>query len=382
MTDRLRIVHIGKFYPPTPGGMEAVVQTLCEGERAFVDSQPLVIRSHGPTVREQWRGVPVTRVRRLGAIGSVSVCPAFPLHVSRIAADVVVLHEPNPVALVSDLLGRPRGRLVVWFHSEVVRPAWRYRLFYRPFLARVLDRASRIVVAAPPLAEQAAQLAGHREKCVVIPFGIDASRFAPAPAVVERARELRREHGDRLVLFVGRMVPYKGLDVLLAALRDLDARAILVGLGPSRPRIERAAREAGLAGRVVFAGAVTDAELVALYHACTAFVLPSLTRAEAFGVVQLEAMACGKPVVSTNVPTGVPWVNRDGDTGLVVPPGDAGALRGALERLLSDPELARRMGASGQDRVRREFTIEKMIRSTVALYRQVADGHAPPAVVA
>jgi glycosyltransferase involved in cell wall biosynthesis len=364
----MRVLHIGKFYPPARGGMETVVQSLCEGERAFIDSRALVVNTERQTIQETWRGVPVTRVASYGAAGSVPVCPGLAFWLRKTTADVLVLHEPHPVALVAHFVARPSARLFVWFHSEVVRPAWRYRTMYRPFLKRVLDRAERVIVASPRMAEHAEQLRHHRGKCTVIPYGIDASRYACTDDVAARAAEIRRQHGENLVLFVGRMVPYKGVDVLLQALRGTEVTAILVGDGPQRPALEGFAAATGLGGRAVFAGNVSDAELLALYHACDLFVLPSVTRAEAFGMVQLEAMACGKPVISTDLPSGVPWVNRHGETGLIVPPSDPVALRDAISRLLANPDVARHMGRHGRERVVSEFTIERMIQRTVALY--------------
>ena len=122
----------------------------------------------------------------------------------------------------------------------------------------------------------------------------------------------------------------------------------------------------------MFAGEVAAAELDALYYACDVLVLPSVSRNEAFGIVQIEAMACGKPVVSTDLPcSGVPWVNRHEETGLVVPPGDVAALRAALGRLLDDPELRSTLGRRGQQRAMTEFTSECMVHRTIDLYRQI-----------
>jgi rhamnosyl/mannosyltransferase len=370
---RPRVLHVGKYYPPAPGGMERVVQLLCEHERTATDSRVLVSNTAPRTVREEWRGVPVTRVARIAAIGSVGVCPTFPLALRAERADLTVIHEPNPIALVSDFLSWRSGPLVVWYHSEVLRPAWKYRAMYEPFLARVLGRAARIVVSSPALAEHAAALAPYRDKCRVIPFGIELERLAPSDAVRARAEAIRRERPGPLLLFVGRLVPYKGVSVLVDAMRDVDATAIVVGGGPLAASLAEQAR-ALPPGRVVFAGEVGDDELLALYHACDAFVLPSVTRAEAFGMVQLEAMACGKPVVSTDLPSGVPWVNRDGVSGIVVPPGDAGALASALRALATDDALRARLGGGARARVEAEFTADRMASRTVALYHEVLGG--------
>ncbi len=366
----IRVLHVGKFYPPVPGGMEQVVRLLCENERPTIDSRVLVANKTHETVRETVDGVPVTRVASVGQIGSVGLCPTLPLWLRRLSADVIVVHEPNPVALVSMVLARPRAAVVVWFHSEVVRPRWKYRLLYRPFLRAVLRRAVRIIVSSPELARHALELQDFRDKCVVVPFGVDTARLAPTDGVLARAKDIRAEHGTPLILFVGRLVAYKGVDVLLRAVVGLAATTLIVGAGPLRAPLERLARELGLS-RVRFLGDVSDAEVTALYHAADIFTLPSVTRAEAFGVVQLEAMACGVPVVSTNLRSGVPWVNQHQKTGLVVPPGDAGALRSAFDTLLGDRPRREALGRFARDLVHRQFTLSRMARMTGDVYRDV-----------
>ena len=371
--NRLRVLHVGKYYPPVPGGMERVLQLLCEAERRQVDVRVLVANLGRTTVREEYRGVPVTRVATLARVGSVALSPALAVELARTRADVTVVHEPNPVALVADMVTRRRGPLVVYFHSEVVRAQWKYRAFYRPFLKRVLDRAAAILVASPAMRDSATQLEGYRDKCVVVPYGIDLHGFEASADVIARAGEWRTTLGPSpLFLFVGRLVPYKGVDVLIRAMAGLEARLAIVGDGPLRPSLEARAAEAVVAGRVRFLGALTDEQVVALYHACDAFVLPSVTRAEAFGMVQLEAMACGKPVVCTDLPSGVPWVNKHGESGLVVPPGDAGALRSAMSQLAADDTVRAALGAGARQRVEREFTADRMAARTLAVYQDVA----------
>ena len=368
----LRVLHVGKYYPPVPGGMERVLQLLCESERRLVDVQALVANTGARTVREVCRGVPVTRAGTLARVGSVGLSPALGVELGRTDADVTVIHEPNPVALVADLVTRRRGALVVYFHSEVVRAQWKYRAFYRPFLRRVLDRAARILVASPAMRDTAAQLEGYRHKCVVVPYGIALDSFSATPAVKARAERWRLDVGPSpLLLFVGRLVPYKGVDVLIRAMPAFEGRLAVVGDGPLRDTLEQLAVEVGVAARVRFLGVLADDEVVALYHACDAFVLPSVTKAEAFGMVQLEAMACGKPVISTDLPSGVPWVNQHETSGLIVPPGDSAALADAITRLMRDDQLRARLGAGARARVAQEFTADRMAERTVALYRNI-----------
>ncbi len=376
-----RILHVGKFYPPARGGMEKVLQVLAEAERSDVDNHVLVANEGPSTVHESVNGVPVTRVGALTRVGAVALCPTFPYWMRRLDPDVMVVHEPNPIALVAHLIGQPRARVVFWIHAEVVRPAWRYRLFYRPFLRRMLKLADRIVVASPQVAQLANELQPFQSKCVVIPYALNPDQHALTPAVAPAVEAIRAEDPRPIALFVGRLVPYKGVDVLLRALAGVNARAVIVGDGPLRAALEAQSRELGVADRVRFAGNASTQELTALYNACDVFVLPSVTRAEAFGMVQIEAMSCRKPVICTDLPSGVPWVNQHGVTGLVVPPGDPAALGLALAQLLDDPAARARMGDAGRQRVEAAFTVRRMVEQTTGLYRSLMGTPISPADV-
>lgn len=382
---RLRVLHVGKFYPPSRGGMEKVLQLLCETASASIDSRVLVAGEQPITIHETMNGVPVTRVASLARVGAVAICPSFPYWLRKVEADVTVVHEPNPVALVAHAIARPSSPVILWFHAEVVRPAWRYQVFYRPFLVRMLRRARRIVVSSPSLVEHASELQPYRHKCVVVPFAVEPCKHALTNEIAARVLALKSEaQQGRLVLFVGRLVPYKGVDVLLRAVAGVNAHLVVVGEGPSRVQLERLASALDLSDRVRFTGNASEAELTALYNACDLLVLPSVTQAEAFGMVQLEAMACGKPVISTDLPTGVPWVNQDGITGLVVPPGDVSALAAAMRSLVEDPDRRARMGAAGRRRVETEFSVAKLTETAADLYQtvrsQAARVHQPLAV--
>jgi glycosyltransferase involved in cell wall biosynthesis len=365
--DMPRVLHVGKFYPPAAGGMERVLETLCAASRGLVENHVLVANVGRNTVRETRDGVQVTRVGTIGAVGSVHLAPAFAWWLRRIPADLIVLHEPNPWALLSYSIARPDAPLVVWYHSDVVRPALQYALFYAPMARLVYSRARRIIVSSPPLAEHATVLAPYRDRIRVIPFGIDPSTWSPS-----RESRVASPGSQPFLLFAGRHVGYKGVDVLLRALSRSTARAVIAGDGPERRKWEAMARELGLNGRATFAGEVADAELRRLMKACAALVLPSITRAEAFGYVQLEAMAAARPVISTDVPSGVSWVNQHMRTGLVVRAGDAEALGDAIDRLIGDPALRERMGAAGRARVEQEFTIERLRERLRVLYEEAA----------
>ena len=364
-----RVLHVGKFYPPVSGGMERVVETLCRASKGLVQSDVLVMNTGRDTIEETLDGVHVTRVGTVGAAGSVAIAPALASRLARADADLIVLHEPNPWALLSFAIARPKAPLVIWYHSDVVRHPLQYKLFYAPVASPAYRRALRFVVSSPPLGQHAAPLAPYSDRIRVIPFGIDTEEWAPEPAIRNRAAQLADELGP-FVLFAGRHVAYKGVDVLLHALRDSTVRAVIAGDGPQRAAWEALALELGLGDRVRFTGDVPDAELRALLHACEALVLPSVTRAEAFGYVQLEAMAAGRPVISTDVPSGVSWVNQHEKTGLIVPAGQPVALRGAIERIMGDEALRQRMGRAGRERVDAEFSMAKLRDRLGALYAE------------
>jgi rhamnosyl/mannosyltransferase len=242
---------------------------------------------------------------------------------------------------------------------------------YQPFLRRLIASADAIIAATPAHFSSSAQLPPQAGRAAhhVVPYGFDLARFRERPPLAD---ELRRRHGAGLLLFaLGRHVYYKGFQFLIRALPMLPgAKLLLGGQGPLTPELERSARDAGVADRVVFLGRIAEAELPAYYHACDVFCLPSVEPAEGFGIVQIEAMACGKPVVCCELHNGVTWVNRDGVTGLVVPPADSQALAAALTRLGNDAALRARLGEQGRARALAEFTTEAMCRGTLRVYQQ------------
>lgn len=366
----VNVLHVGKFYYPYRGGMETVLRAICDGPVARATPQILVANNTFRTVVETVNGVKITRVASLGTLYSASVCPSFPLWLKRKTEDLVVLHEPNPLAVLSFLLVRPTARLIVWLHSDIIRQRVFYPL-YRPLLERCLHMAYRVVVASPNHLRYIPVLATFQQKCVVIPYGIELSRFTATPLIQERVAAIRDGAKAPIVLFVGRLTYYKGLDYLIDAMEHLEAKLLVVGTGALEQSLKAKVRRKKLEGRVKFLGEVEDETLVACYHACDIFVLPSVERSEAFGVAQLEAMACGKPVVSTNLPSGVPWVNRDGKTGIVVEPRDVQALVRAINLLLSDGALRDRYGAEARHHVETEFTAIKMRERLAELYEKV-----------
>ncbi|MEK7676540.1 MAG: glycosyltransferase [Verrucomicrobiota bacterium] len=358
----MRILELGKFYPPHFGGIETLLRSFCEGfVRLGAEVDCVVANDKARTVHEEIEGVRVHRLASLGVVLSTSLCPAYGSSVGRYAPDLCHVHFPNPLADLAVLSSRATIPFVLTYHSDVIRQAVWMKL-YQPVLERLLARAARIVVATPRHIEYSPWLGAFREKCEVIPFGIGLAKFAPTEASRRRVRELRLETKGRPVLLtIGRLVGYKGHGYLIEAARELDAVVWLVGTGPLENDLMSQVDRLGLKDRVRFLGAVADGDLPALVQACDVFVLPSISPNEAFGLVQIEAMACAKPVVSCALRSGVPYVNQDGVTGLIVPPADAAALRAALKPLLADEAWRTRLGEAGRVRAEKEFEESVML---------------------
>jgi rhamnosyl/mannosyltransferase len=371
----MRVVELGKYYHPYQGGIESHLRVLSEQIRARVELE-VIVHNVGPkTVHERVADVSVTRCASFGVVASVALSPTMPLELSRRSYDVLHLHLPHPAGAASYLAAlKPKAhRLVVTYHSDVVRQKLLMRL-YAPLVERVLDRADVVIATSPSLLEHSAVLRRFAHKCRVVPYGIDLDLFRRTPEHTRAAEKLRARHGTRrVILAVGRLIYYKGFEVAIRALERLpDVDLVIVGQGPLRKPLEDLAKTLGVAGRVNFEGERLNEEIVPYYLASDVYVLPSVAPSEAFGIVQIEAMACGLPVVNTSLPSGVPYVSRDGETGFTVPPGDAGALASAVSRLLSDDALRRRLGDAGRERAHAEFSKE-----TLAL--RILDAYNAPA---
>jgi glycosyltransferase involved in cell wall biosynthesis len=349
--------------------MESVLFDLCSELKDKVDLRVLVANGGWTTRIENGDGVKVIRVGSFGEFFSTSVCPTMPYWIRRLQADIVEIHHPNPMANLSYMLTRPNGKLVVMYHSDIVRQQISYG-FYFPLLMWMLERAHRIIVTSPNYLASSPLLKKFRDKCVVIPLGIDLGKFERKGRDKEIAA-IRSRFGRKIVLFVGRLARYKGVPYLLEAMKKVSGQLLIVGRGELEGQLKRQVERGNLSRKVHFLGELEEREILPFFHACDLFVLPSITRNEAFGVVQLEAMACHKPVVSTDLQTGVPYVNQNGLTGFVVPPKDPRALAEALNQVLEDEELRARMGIEGRQRVEREFTKERMAQETLKLYEEV-----------
>ncbi|TFG71458.1 MAG: glycosyltransferase [Anaerolineales bacterium] len=370
----MRVLHVYKDYPPVMGGIEHHIQTLAEGLLAQgVDVHVLVTNTDRKTLKGEINGVPVTKTGRLLNISSAPISLSFCSEFKRLSrdADIVHLHVPYPPAELCQLAFHGGRHFVLTYHSDIVRQRV-MGFFYFPFLRRVLRSSERIIVSNPKYIALSRFLRPWADKCRVIHLGIDLERFIPTPAVQQRAAAIRRRYNDvPLLLFVGRLRHYKGIEVLIDALKEVEAHALIVGEGPMGNIWKQKAVDEGVIERITFLGEVSEDDLVALYYAGDMFVLPSTNRAESWGIVQVEAMACGLPVICTELGTGTSYVNQHEVTGLVIEPNNSSALIEAIQRLIDDPDLRHRLGQAGQARANEAMSKEAMIGKMMALYAEI-----------
>lgn len=366
----MKILHVAKFYPPAAGGMERALGQLCAATSSKWDITVVAAHDRHRTLIEECDGVRVIRTATLGRLCSMPLCPTFPFHIWRDRYDCVVLHEPNPLGAAALLAHTPSDRLVIWHHSDLVRQRCTSRIYSR--LQQVLYRRAECVIVSSAALASRSPLVTNARSVAVIPFGIDPEKHSvDCPRLQALVSQIRHRYPGPRLLFVGRLVYYKGVDVLLEAFAECRGSLLIVGTGPLERTLRQTAVDKRIDDRVHFLSHVPDEDLAAYYRAADLFVLPSTHRTEAFGIVQLEAMACSLPVVSTDLPTGVPWVNQHGTTGLVVPPGDPVALAHALKRLGRDAALRASFGAAGKRRVAQMFSVQHMVDAFKGLIRHV-----------
>jgi glycosyltransferase involved in cell wall biosynthesis len=378
----MKILHVGKYYPPFRGGMETVLENLATGlleaghevsvlvaGGSFLERQE-IIQSAGSSAR-------LTRLANLGVVNSQPLTPGLPralrLEIQRHSPDLVHLHLPNPLLAASWLWaslvhpGLSTPAMAVWHHADITRQKMG-RSLVSPLVNRCLQLADGICVSSAGLVDHSRDLAAHLEKVRVIPFGITPEPWADVQPI-----------HDGPFLFIGRLVPYKGLEVLVEAMAGVrEGRLVLVGEGPLRASLVEQIKTLGLADRVRVAGALPRKEILAIMSHARALVLPSLDASETFGLVQLEAMAAGLPVVATDLPTGIREVGQPEETCLLVPPGDSNALSSVLARLQGDVDLCQDMGARGRERFQVMFTRGRMINELVDWYGELLSRPVPP----
>jgi glycosyltransferase involved in cell wall biosynthesis len=367
----MKILQVGKLYYPWVGGVEKIVQQITEGlnNKDGFEIEVLCCQPKGEGEIEKVNGVKIFRASSFGIFWGLPLSFNFFRLFKKLSkkADIIDFHHPFPLGDISLFLFKPKAKIILHYHSDIVRQKV-FNFLVEPFINHALKNAEKIIVSNPNLIKSSPYLQKFQGKCKVIPFGVDLPKFEKFNE--REVENLKKKYND-FVLFVGRLNYYKGLEYLIEAIKEIKNNLVIIGEGPLGEQLKNKVQELGIKDKVFFLPLMEEKELVNFYRASTVFVLPSIFKSEAFGIVLIEAMACEKPVISTDLGTGTSFVNQDGITGFVVPPGNAKALSRAIKKILENKKIAKEFGQNGRKRAESEFSLKKMLERVSAVYKDL-----------
>lgn len=365
----MKILQIGKFYP-IKGGVEKVMYDLTIG----LSSQGIECDMMCAAVEGDTRDV------KLNGKATMFLCKTVtkksgtmisPAMISRLREvcdnyDVIHVHHPDPMAALALYCSGYKGKVVLHWHSDIIKQKTILK-FYSPLQAWLIERADVIVGTTPVYTAQSKWLTKVQHKITSLPIGVPIVE----PDAAEVAKVNEKYEGKKIIFALGRLVPYKGFSYLIDAASFLgDDWVILIGgSGPMYANLRDEIKRHNLSDKVKLLGYVPDEEVSAYYGACTLFCLSSVFKTEAFGIVQIEAMSCGKPVVATKLPqSGVSWVNEHGVSGLNVEPFNSEALADAFMEISGNEEKYAAYCKGARERYEKWFTREMMIEKCKEIY--------------
>jgi glycosyltransferase involved in cell wall biosynthesis len=369
----MKILHLCKFDVPERGGVEKVAHELCVGLSAIdgVTSDMLAMSETMQPTAQPYR---IFRSKINVKFGVAPLSLGYVLDYLKLikSYDIVHLHHPNPLPTLLVCLFLCGKKLVVHWHSDIVKQKYSYVLF-RHLERWMLKRASKIIVTSPPYALSSKALQAFQHRIVTIPIGIEDGRQEAIEEqdVVDISTQYR---GRRVIFSLGRLIYYKGYEYLIDAAKSISDDAIILigGTGILRPSLEAQIKAHGLSHKVKLLGYITRSQCLAYYKQCDIFCMSSIARSEAFGIVQLEAMCFSKPVISTRIQgSGVDWVNLHGKSGITVEPKSGEAIAVAINQLLSDTKLFNELSTGARHRFESLFERSIMVNDTLKMYKNL-----------
>jgi glycosyltransferase involved in cell wall biosynthesis len=349
------ILQVNKMYDPTIGGVETVVKQYAKFLSQFEEVVVLCINDKFSfrTKYETIDGIRVVRCASFGIFLSMPISFVFfwKLFLLSRESSCIHFHEPFPLGSIGSLLIDKRKKIFVTWHSDIIRQKYLRR--GAEFFQKILCQKSfGIISTSDRLTRFSSVLSLYKEKVTTIPLGFDDKSFA-IEGVCEIVQDLPKDY----VLFLGRLSYYKGVFVLLEAINKLDQNIpiVIVGNGELRKDVSAAIKEGD--GNIIFIDRfVTEFEKNCLLKNCKIFVFPSIYPSEAFGIMQLEAMSFSKPVINTNLKSGVPWVSRHNISGLTVEPSNSTELAKSITRLYTDQDLYNVLSIGARSSFNKKFT--------------------------
>ena len=368
----MKVLQLGKFYP-IKGGVEKVMFDLMLGlSIEGVECDMLCAAYHEKGfVREMPNKSKLMVMNTLKEVAATMISPQMVTKLRQIAKeyDIIHVHHPDPMAALALFCSGYKGKVVLHWHSDILKQKSLLK-FYLPLQNWLIRRADVIVGTTPVYVKESPYLQEVQHKITYLPIGVNR-----VESPVKNRIDLKKKyHGKHIVFSLGRLVPYKGFEYLIEAAKLLDDDYVVLigGTGPLRDELQTRIDSLGLQERVKLLGYVSDVDLPAYYEACNLFCMSSVMKTEAFGIVQIEAMSCGKPVVATKIPqSGVSWVNEHGVSGLNAEPRNAEDLAACIRNILQDDKEYRRFSQGALNRYREMFTQERMINNCLNIYNKL-----------
>jgi glycosyltransferase, family 1 len=369
----MKILHIGKYYPPSFGGIEKVNYDIVEGLNAEGIQTDVLCSNHTKGNVFTNNIYKIYRVHTLKIIASTPLSYSFITTLKKIQNnyDIIHIHLPNPMANLAVFLTQPKTKIVLHWHSDIIKQR-KLMILYKPLLDWLLRKASSIVVTTPTYVEGSSTLKKYTDKITCIPIGVDSKELTIKRRVFDNLKEIYKD--KKIIFTLGRLVYYKGFEYLIEASKSLPDNIIILiaGIGELKDKLQEQIHTYNLEDKVKLLGRISFEELGAYYEFCDIFCLPSTERSEAFGVVQIEAMAFGKPIISTSIKgSGVDWVNLNNISGIIVPPKNANKLAEAIMKLLTDEKKYQQLSIGAKKRYEEVFTKDKMVDKFKNLYLEI-----------
>jgi glycosyltransferase involved in cell wall biosynthesis len=367
----MRILHVtSTFLPDSQGGIEELVRQICINTISYgVESRVFTLSRDPMPEVILIDGIEVFRVKKSFEISSCGFSiTAFNKFKELIDwADVVHYHYPWPYQDLLNITYGHKAKSILTYHSDIVRQR-KLKVIYNPIMKFFLGRVNKIIATSENYVESSQVLKSYQDKINVIPIGLNKSSYPKISN--DDLINMQSKVGENFILFIGKFRQYKGLNYLLDALSNSSFNCVIVGNGFLEKQLTEKAKKLGLSN-VIFLGAVSEVDKVALIKLCRALILPSNQRSEAFGICLLEGAMYAKPLISTELGTGSSFVNIDNNTGFVVPPSDSEALKNAMLKLINNESLAKKMGDAAQARFEELFTGERMGQNYFQVYKEL-----------
>lgn len=363
----MKVLQLGKFFPPDIGGIESVMNNITISLNNRGIACDVLCSNSKPKYSEEILpcGAKIMRCASLGKIASMAIAPQMIIKLKKIISDydIIHLHLPDPMVTFALLLANYNNKkIILHWHSDIIRQKFLLK-FYTPFQKKILQKAHAIIATSPNYIDYSPPLQEVSHKVVAIPIGVESS-------LKSEVYDLQKNRSKKSIFSLGRMVHYKGFEYAIKAMAYLpDFRLYIGGGGEQKPYLESLIKSLGLSKQITLLGEISNDDRILQYNTNSIFVLPSLNRSEAFGVVQLEAMSAKMPVVSTNIKgSGVPWVNKHNESGIVVPIGDERAISEAILEITKHYE---KFANGAYNRYLEHFTLDKMIDKIALLYDRI-----------